>query len=59
MGQLRDDIGTKEDLCKYRLETAETDLKSAKVLLTAEDYRGASVNSLIYETGRLFLSNRD
>lgn len=37
-----EEIGTKEDLAKYRLDTAKTDLKSAKLLLENEDYKGAN-----------------
>lgn len=39
---LDDEIGTKEDLCKYRIEIAKNDLRSAKALLDIEDYRGAN-----------------
>lgn len=34
--------GTKNDLARYRLETAKSDLRSAKLLLEAEEYRGAN-----------------
>ena len=37
-----EEIGTKEDLAIYRLDTAKTDLKSAKLLLENEDYKGAN-----------------
>ena len=39
MEQPKEDIGTKKDLVLYRLQTARSDLKSAKILLAAEDYR--------------------
>ena len=42
MGQHNHEIGTKEDLVFYRLETAQNDLKSARVLLDIEDYKGAN-----------------
>lgn len=42
MEQLRDDFGTKEDLAKYRLQTSKSDLKSARILLAAEEYKGAN-----------------
>ena len=32
--------GTKKDLVLYRLETAETNLRSAKILLDAGDFKG-------------------
>lgn len=37
-----DNEGTKNDLACYRLETAKSDLRSAKLLLEAEEYRGAN-----------------
>ena len=37
-----EDVGTKEDLCRYRIEVAKQDIKSAKALLDIEDYRGAN-----------------
>ena len=42
MGQLREDIGTRKDLALYRLQTARSDLKSARILLAAEEYKGAN-----------------
>ena len=36
------EIGTREDLVKYRLKTAEDDLRSAKILLEADEYKGAN-----------------
>lgn len=36
------EIGTKKDLALYRLETAKSDLNSAKILLNAGEYRGAN-----------------
>lgn len=40
--EFHSDEGTKYDLAHYRLERAENDLKSAKLLMNAEDYRGAN-----------------
>lgn len=37
-----DEYGTKKDLAMYRLQTAKSDLKSAKILLAAEEYKGAN-----------------
>ena len=34
--------GSKYDLARYRLETAKSDLRSAKLLLEADEYRGAN-----------------
>lgn len=42
MTQLNKEIGTREDLVKYRLKTAEDDLRSAKILLEADEYKGAN-----------------
>ena len=36
------DIGNNKDLALYRLDTARDDLRSAKILLNAEEYRGAN-----------------
>ena len=42
MTQLNKEIGTREDLVKYRLKTAEDDLRSAKILLEADEYKGTN-----------------
>lgn len=42
MDQPKEDIGTKKDLVLYRLYTARSDLRSARILLEAEEYRGAN-----------------
>lgn len=34
--------GTQEDLILYRLEIAKSDIKSAKILLKADEFRGAN-----------------
>jgi len=34
--------GTIDDLVKYRIETAKSDLNSSKILLEAQEYRGAN-----------------
>lgn len=36
------DIGTREDLARYRLELAMSNLHSAEILLEAEEYRSAN-----------------
>lgn len=36
------DKGTRKDLVLYRLDTAKDDIKLAKILLDAEEYRGAN-----------------
>lgn len=38
-------IGMRKDLVLYRLQTAKEDLKSARILLEAEEYRGANNRS--------------
>ena len=42
MEQHNQEIGTRQDLVLYRLETAKNDLKSARALFAMEDYRGAN-----------------
>ena len=42
MEQHREDIGTRKDLVFYRLQTTKADLKSARILLAAEEYKGAN-----------------
>ena len=42
MEQHKDDLGTIKDLVLYRLQTAKSDLKSAKILLAADEYKGAN-----------------
>jgi uncharacterized protein (UPF0332 family) len=37
-----EELGTAGDLVRYRIETAQSDLKSARVLLDASEYRGAN-----------------
>lgn len=46
MEQPKETIGTKKDLVLYRLQTARSDLKSARILLEAGEYRGA--NNIAY-----------
>ncbi len=41
MEQLKE-TGTQKDLVRYRIETAKNDLKAAKLLLEANEYRGAN-----------------
>lgn len=42
MEQLRNDFGTKKDLVMYRIQTAKSNLKSARTLLAVEEYKGAN-----------------
>lgn len=42
MRQPKDDIGTREDLCLYRIQTAKENLQSARILLAAEEYKSAN-----------------
>lgn len=42
MEQHRDGLGTKKDLAMYRIQTSKSDLKSARILLEAEEYKGAN-----------------
>ena len=42
MEQLKEDIGTRKDLCLYRIKTAKDNLRSARILLEAEEYKSAN-----------------
>ena len=42
MMQHNDDIGTKEDLAGYRLQTAKSNLNAARILLEAKEYKSAN-----------------
>ncbi len=42
MERHNEDIGTKKDLARHRLQTAREDLKAAKILLESGEYRGAN-----------------
>ncbi len=52
MEQLRDDFGTREDLAVYRLQTSKSNLKSARILLDAEEIRHASDYDDFYVASR-------
>ena len=42
MAQPDENIGTRRDLVNYRLQTAKEDLKAARILLDAEEYKSAN-----------------
>lgn len=42
MEQHKEEIGTRQDLALYRIQTAKSNLKSARILLAAEEYKGAN-----------------
>lgn len=42
MGQRDQNIGTQKDLALYRIQTAKSTLDAARILLDAEEYRGAN-----------------
>ncbi len=42
MEQPKEDVGTQKDLCLYRIQTAKENLKSARILFDAEEYKGAN-----------------
>lgn len=46
MEQHEQNIGTRKELVLYRIQTARSDLKAAKILFGAEEYRGA--NNRVY-----------
>lgn len=35
-------VGKRKDLALYRIQTAKSDLKAARILLDAEEYKGAN-----------------
>ena len=37
-----EDIGTRKDLCLYRIQTAKDNLKAARILFEAKGYKGAN-----------------
>ena len=41
------DIGNNKDLALYRVDIAKDDLRSAKILLDADEYRGANKDEAI------------
>lgn len=45
MEQHKEDIGTRKDLCLYRIQTAKDNLNSARILLAAEEYKSANNRS--------------
>lgn len=42
MKQHKEELGTRKDLVLYRLQTSKDALKSAKILVAAEEYKGAN-----------------
>lgn len=64
-----EEAGTKEDLASHRIQTARDDLKAAKILLEAGEYRGANnrsyyaifhaVNAVHALTGKAYKRHKD
>lgn len=42
MEQLNENIGTRKDLCMYRIQTAKENLNAARILLAAGEYKSAN-----------------
>lgn len=69
MEQHNETIGTRKDLMLYRIQTAKADLKSAKILLEAEEYKGAnnrayyaifhSINAIHALEGKAYKRHKD
>ena len=69
MEQYNEKIGTRKDLVSYRIETAKSDLKSAKILLNAGEYKGANnrayysifhaINAVHAVSGKAFKRHKD
>lgn len=63
------DIGTRKDLCLYRIQTAKSNLRSAEILLKAEEYKSANnrayyaifqaVNAVHALDGNMFKRHKD
>lgn len=69
MGQIKEDVGTRKDLCLYRIQTAKDNLKSARILLEAGEYKSANnrayyaifhaVNAIHALNGNAFKRHKD
>lgn len=69
MAQPKEDIGTRKDLCLYRIRTAKDNLKAAKILLEAKEYKSANnrayyaifhaVNAIHALNGNAFKRHKD
>lgn len=69
MKQRKEAVGTRKDLVLYRLQTAKADLKSARILLAAEDYKGANnrayyaifhaINAIHAVSGKAYKRHKD
>lgn len=69
MEQHEESIGTKQDLCLYRIHTAKENLKSAKILFDAKEYKGANnrayyaifhaINAIHALTGKSYKRHKD
>lgn len=69
MEQHEESIGTKQDLCLYRIQTAKENLKSAKILFDAKEYKGANnrayyaifhaINAIHALTGKSYKRHKD
>lgn len=42
MERLSQNVGTRKDLVLHRIQTAKSDLNAARILLNAEEYKGAN-----------------
>lgn len=42
MGKYEDDYGSKKDLVMHRIQTSKSNLRSARILLEAEEYKSAN-----------------
>lgn len=69
MERPKEDIGTRKDLVLYRLQTAKADLRSARILLAAEEYKGANnrayyaifhaINAVHASSGKSYKRHKD
>ena len=69
MEQPKENVGTKEDLCFYRIQTAKENLKAARILLEAKEYKSSNnrayyaifhaINAIHALNGRAFKRHKD
>lgn len=69
MEQREERIGTKKDLCLHRIQTAKENVRSAKILFDAREYKGANnrayysvfhaINAIHALTGKAYKRHKD
>ena len=54
-----DEKGTQKDLIFYRIETAQSDIKAAEILLNAKEFRGANNRAIHALDGNAYKRHKD